>query len=1210
MTDTMRIEELFARDVTRDIPPVVYFHEQSPEKLAAEVDEYIVTGGYPESDPRHARVRRGIHEELVRLLRNLHSERTKRGGPELPASWISGFYGSGKSSFAKLLGLALDHRTLLDGRTLEDAFLARDQSPLSPELREAWAALVKDIEPVAVVFDIGSSARDQEHIHAVVVRELQRRLGYCDKSEDVAEFELALERDGEYEAFLHQAQKTLGAPWDVMKSKNQADDHFSHVLHDMRPDRYPVPTEWLDTHAGKRRGRGLSVQEAVDLIEAMLDIRAEAKTLFLVVDEVSQYVHDSQDRMLKLQSFVSALGQRLKGRVWLLVTGQQKLDEAAESTVLGKLKDRFPDRLRVHLSTTNIRDVVHRRLLAKKPDKELALEALFQRYRSELKLYGYHCEEITQADFIEVYPMLPGHIDLVLQITTNLRARSTRMQGDSHAIRGLLQLLGEVFRQRELATKEIGTLLTIEDVYEVLQTALDSDVQSSMEQILQHCADKNDSVAAEAARAVAMLELVQERLPTTAELVAQCLYRKLGQPSRVTELAEALERLRSASLLSYSEKQGYRIQSSAGQEWAKERSDIAAGAEKVSEVVQRAAADLLADVERARLGSRAFDYYPLFSDRLVQEQLIGKRTRDDAVVTIDLRYATNAEERRSEAWVRRSGEDALADRIVWITGDPGRTEDLARLLVKARGMVNRYGARKESLSPEKQRLLLEEQALVEEHESKLRHALADAFHAGTVYFRSQPLTPRDLGGSFSTALAALAAKLLPALYQHFEDVAITETELGQLLEKDLHGPSPKFFEKGLGILSVESGRAEPTCRGTVPQRVLAHIQKKNGLAGEHLLKDFLSPPYGYAPDVVKACVAGLLRMGALKIIPDGAPEITSVRDPGVRDLFRRDRDFKRAELFHHDGGGLTPRDRTAICKLFSQALRVDLERDNDHIAEAVFERFPKERERLRELEARFNRLPNRPELPEALRKLGRALEDCRASRHVEKTVEAVKRNLDTLRDGFAQLAVLHVELTDAGLATLEDAASARDHELAQLQAIGAVADLEDAVTTLSVRFDSDRPWRDLGDLGDTVARIRQAYAAKRRDILGQQEQACEAARAEVKARDGFAKLSPDQAHRVLRPIAEAAYDTSETAVAPTLATLLHTFPRRLEEATDEANDRLSAELEKAGGPQIVKVALDLRGRELTSEAQLEALLREIEDRLRAQLKQGRRVRLT
>ena len=66
--------------------------------------------------------------------------------------------------------------------------------------------------------------------------------------------------------------------------------------------------------------------------------------------------------MLKLQTLVSQLGQRLKGRVWLLATGQQKLEDQSEANNLGKLKDRFPQALRVHLVTSNIRDVVHKRL--------------------------------------------------------------------------------------------------------------------------------------------------------------------------------------------------------------------------------------------------------------------------------------------------------------------------------------------------------------------------------------------------------------------------------------------------------------------------------------------------------------------------------------------------------------------------------------------------------------------------------------------------------------------------------------------------------------------------------------------------------------------------------------------------------------------------------------------------------------------------------
>ena len=115
------LRTLFQSDVTRDISPVVYFHEQTPAKIQTEVSEYIITGGWPEGHPNRQRVPDGIHEQYVRLLRGISRELDKPGGPELPTAWISGFFGSGKSIFAKLLGLALDGMTLPDGTSLSEA---------------------------------------------------------------------------------------------------------------------------------------------------------------------------------------------------------------------------------------------------------------------------------------------------------------------------------------------------------------------------------------------------------------------------------------------------------------------------------------------------------------------------------------------------------------------------------------------------------------------------------------------------------------------------------------------------------------------------------------------------------------------------------------------------------------------------------------------------------------------------------------------------------------------------------------------------------------------------------------------------------------------------------------------------------------------------------------------------------------------------------
>jgi hypothetical protein len=282
----MLIGDLFEREVTRPIPPVVYFHEQSPEALAREVEEYIVTGGYPARDTRFAE--EGIHEQFVRLLTNLRSELQKVGGAELPACWISGFYGSGKSSFAKLLGLALDGTILPNKKLLAEALLARDRSPEAPRFRSAWQDLVTRIKPMAVVFDIGSKARDTEQIHAVVVRQVQQRLGYSSVSHLVTEYELKLELEKLYESFEETVLALHGQPWGKLKNSPLAEDYFSSAIYELKKDLYASPTGWVDSRSGSQFDGKRSADEAVHAIEQMLEHRAPGKTLFLVVDEVSQ----------------------------------------------------------------------------------------------------------------------------------------------------------------------------------------------------------------------------------------------------------------------------------------------------------------------------------------------------------------------------------------------------------------------------------------------------------------------------------------------------------------------------------------------------------------------------------------------------------------------------------------------------------------------------------------------------------------------------------------------------------------------------------------------------------------------------------------------------------------------------------------------------------------------------------------------------------
>ncbi|MEI8256765.1 MAG: BREX system P-loop protein BrxC, partial [Deltaproteobacteria bacterium] len=906
---------------------------------------------------------------------------------------------------------------------------------------------------------------------------------------------------------------------------------------------------------------------------------------------------------LKLQSFVSELGQRLKGRVWLLATGQQRLDEAPEAKNLGKLKDRFPPALRVHLASTNIRDVVHKRLLKKARDKESILRDLFTQHRSDLKLNGYRCEEITEEDFVEVYPLLPGHVDLLMQITSNLRVRSSRAQGDDHAIRGLLQLLGELFREQKLGERPVGDLIAIDAIFDVQQTALDPDVQNTLLRIFNDPSVRDDALAIRVAKAVALLELVQEQQATTVQLIAQCLYDRIGSGGNVAAIPKTLESLRAANLIGYSEKLGFKIQSSTGQEWQREREDFSVSADQVSALVRDVLRELMGDPERPKFKGLPFAWNALYSDtRGLKDERITD-SRNDASFTVDLRFLAARDDRSPATWAARSDDGVLRDRLVWLSGDPGAIDGTAHDLGKSKAMVNRYDSRRESLAREKQSLLIEERTRSEELARKLEAQVADAFLNGTMFFRARPMTPREFASGFSPALIAVATRLLPDLYPHFTEITVSDKEVAQLLDATLSGPSAKFLDGALGILSLDAGKYVPTCAGAVPTAILSYLET-HGASGTMLVARFGQPPYGYSIEVIRACLIGLLRANRLRVQPAEGHEITSFRDPNVKDLFRLQQELRRAEFFPARAGGLQPRDRVAICNFFKKAIDLELERENEAIADAAYSSFPHARDRLRGIETQLQRLPGTVAAPRVLTAFGRALEDCMRSRQIEPTVLSVKKNLDALREGFEQLGIFQTELSDDAVQAVRDAARVRDQELEQLRSAEALAGIEDDAREIAAHLGSDRPWKDVVALTPHVKKIRDAYADVRRRLLNAQLTEIDSYKAAVKSREGFGRLSAVQAHDVLRPFTEAVFDTTPEAVAPTLVELRDRFRLRLAHAQTAAPARLDELLRGIDGKEVAALDVRIHGREIATREQLDAVLGEIRERVVAQLDLG------
>ena len=167
-----------------------------------------------------------------------------------------------------------------------------------------------------------------------------------------------------------------------------------------------------------------------------------------VVDEVGQFVARDVQKMLDLQAVVQSLGVKGRGKHWLVVTSQEKLGELVsglddKKIELARLMDRFP--LQVHLEPSDISEVTSRRVLSKNAAAQTALGKLFDEHRGRLTEHtrltaDIKLPELTRDGFIDLYPLLPYQIDLIIQVVSGLRTQGGASKHVGGANRTIIKL--------------------------------------------------------------------------------------------------------------------------------------------------------------------------------------------------------------------------------------------------------------------------------------------------------------------------------------------------------------------------------------------------------------------------------------------------------------------------------------------------------------------------------------------------------------------------------------------------------------------------------------------------------------------------------------------------------------------------------------------------------------------------------------------------
>jgi len=219
----MKIKQLFdpSRDIYRPIEKVITYRADQEARLKSEISEYIVTDS--------------IDEHFEELLEKMQFAMETGDGNEIGV-WVSGFYGSGKSSFTKYLGLALDENVEISGVR----FLKHLQDRMQKPQTRALLAKAANKFPASVIFlDLASemlAGATMEDVSSVLFYKVLQWAGYS-RNLKVAALERRLQEENRYEEFKNRVKEQLKVPWeDVQNDPLVIDSVIPELAHEMYPE--------------------------------------------------------------------------------------------------------------------------------------------------------------------------------------------------------------------------------------------------------------------------------------------------------------------------------------------------------------------------------------------------------------------------------------------------------------------------------------------------------------------------------------------------------------------------------------------------------------------------------------------------------------------------------------------------------------------------------------------------------------------------------------------------------------------------------------------------------------------------------------------------------------------------------------------------------------------------------------------------------------
>lgn len=730
----MQIKDLFAKDINRSINGVIKVAQDDTESMRQELSEYVITN------------------ELQRHFADFFEFYDR--AIDVPTAdigvWISGFFGSGKSHFLKMLSYLLENREV-GGVAAIDYFDGKVEDPMVfSQMRRAV-----QIPTETVLFNIDSKAghwkRGSDAKAALLLafaRVFYEHQGFLGEDLRVAKMEKFVADQGKTEQFREAFKRVNGGDWLASRSEYKFyEDDIVEVMQEVLGMSEEAARHWFDgdeTHV-----------IAPDTLAAEIAAYAERKAadtggkfkLVFAVDEVGQFIGDDTDLMLNLQTLVEEIGAKAAGRVWVMVTSQEAIDQITKvaGNDFSKIQGRFKTRL--SLSSSSVDEVIKRRVLdktdaardllsAEYDDQSSVLRNLFTFESSQSDLRGY----AGPGDFVESYPFVGYQFKIMPNVLAEIRKHGNSGKHLSGGERSMLSGFQEAVQK--VQDSDNTALVPLWRFYDTLSTFLEHGIRQVIDRAARAAEEGQGLVPAdvEVLKTLYLIRYIKDVKPTIGNIAILMVDAMDVDKVVLRESAKgSLDRLIREN---YVARNGddYSFLTDEEQDVAREIANTQIDGAAITEEIKKIIFDDLYTQRKFRKGQTDFPF-----DRYVDDTIHGMSQNGMKlnVITVGHSELSDADD---GTLALKSAEQAL----VVLPDDNDRYYDA--LLNAAR--IKKYAQTKnvQALPLSTQEIIRRKQAEASRNVKEAQQYLEDAFADARVAVNGQLVDKRALGGKSAKAV--------------------------------------------------------------------------------------------------------------------------------------------------------------------------------------------------------------------------------------------------------------------------------------------------------------------------------------------------------------------------------------------------------------------------------------------------------------------------